>query len=64
MPRSRTKARLRAVRLAAEGRVEGQGEDAGRTAARVDYVRREIRRRLGVEVGRAARSVEARKDEP
>ncbi|MBO9559563.1 MAG: hypothetical protein J7515_13420 [Caulobacter sp.] len=63
MPRSRTKARLRAARWAAEGRVEGQGEDAGRTAAHLDYMRREIRRRLGVKVGRAARSGEARTDE-
>ncbi len=63
MPRSKTRARLRAARLAAEGRVEGQGDDAGRTPERVDYVRREIRRRLlRLEAMEAARKADAPDD--
>lgn len=44
MPRSKTRALARAARRAER---EHTGEDdSGRTPARVDYVRREIRRRL------------------
>ena len=42
MPRGRTRARIRAVRIAA-GEIDNDPE---RTPARLDYIRREIRRRL------------------
>jgi hypothetical protein len=64
MPRSKVRAAHRAARLAAEGRVEGQGDDAGRTPARVDYVRREIRRRLGITVARTALADGTRQVDP
>jgi hypothetical protein len=44
MPRSKTRALARAARRAEWERTGV--DDSGRTAARVDYVRREIRRRL------------------
>jgi hypothetical protein len=44
MPRSKTRARLRAVRRA-EWERNGE-DDSGRTPEKVAYVRREIRRRL------------------
>ena len=44
MPRSKTRALVRAA-LRAEWDSAGE-DDSGRTPARVDYVRREIRRRL------------------
>ena len=60
MPRSRTRARLRAVRRADWER-DGE-DDSGRTPERVAYVRREIRRRLAV-MG-AAREGEAKAPSP
>lgn len=46
MPRSRTRARLRAARSPAPDTTDPMDDDSGRTPARMDCLRRDIRRRL------------------
>lgn len=48
MPRSKTRALIRAAARTARENAGETDDDSGRTPARVDYVRREIRRRLGL----------------
>jgi hypothetical protein len=48
MPRSKTRALIRAAARTARENAGETDHDSGRTPARVDYVRREIRRRLGL----------------
>ena len=56
MPRSKTRARLRAARPPVPDSADPMDDDSGRTAARMDYLRRDIRRRLKVAAAiRAAR---------
>ena len=55
MPRSKTRALNRAAARAARERDGETEDDSGRTPADVDYVRREIRRRLGRRVEVKAR---------
>jgi len=46
MPRSKTRALIRAARQPPRDRNDPMDDDSGRTAARMDYLRRDIRRRL------------------
>lgn len=59
MPRSKTRARLRAARPPVRGGPDPMDDDSGRTAARMDYLRRDIRPRLKLmAAARAAREAE------
>jgi hypothetical protein len=64
MPRSQTRALIRAAAQAARERDGDTEHDSGRTPARVDYVRREIRRRLGLRNEVKARQAARLSDEP
>ena len=46
MPRSKTRARLRAARAPIVDSKDPMEDDSGRTAARMNYLRRDISRRL------------------
>jgi len=59
MPRSKTRARLRGARPPLRSGADPMDDDSGRTAARMDYLRRDIRRRLKfMAAARAAREAE------
>jgi len=59
MPRSKTLARLRAARAPVRDGSDPMDDDSGRTAAHMDYLRRDIRRRLKLmAAARAAREAE------
>ena len=57
MTRSKIRARLRAVRPSVPASADPMDDDSGRTAARMDYLRREIRR--GLRAMAAAREARA-----
>ncbi|WP_165188505.1 hypothetical protein [Caulobacter soli] len=61
MPRSKTRARIRAARPPVPDSADPMDDDSGRTAARMNYLRRSISRRL--RVAAAARAAASRRDE-
>jgi hypothetical protein len=60
MPRSRTRARLRAARPPSSDSIDPMEDDSDRTPARMNALRRDIRRRLRLAAAnRAAREAAA-----
>ena len=65
MPRSKTRARLRTAQSSVRDSTDPMDDDSGRTPARMDYLRREIGRKLRiVAANRAAREGRALSEAP
>lgn len=64
MPRSKTRARLRAAQPPVSVSTDPMDDDSGRTPARMDYLRREIGRRLRMAAASRAARCEMQRDAP
>ncbi|EJL29438.1 hypothetical protein PMI01_03329 [Caulobacter sp. AP07] len=63
MPRSKTRARLRAARPPVHDAADPMDDDSDRTPARMDYLRRDIRRQLKLMAAARASREAGRPDE-